>query len=622
MKSMGCFSKFRKCLLLLVLVLPLLAMLTIASPVLAAPTITISPASGAAGTVITITGLNFDSFKGDSTTITFNEVEIPGSPIIIPDTGTFAVNYTIPDDIGPGIYAVKATIIIGTDVVSSVSAFYRVSEPQLELDLPDGKVGTQLTVSGTGFYSGRTVTIYYYNVIREKTGTVTTSPTGTFTFQFNIPASTAGVHRVAAENTEGNTAETGFEVMPSIALNLSSGSPGSLLTVSGNGFAARSQVSIQFGIYSVASAKTDEFGNFSVSFNVPEVNSATYDVKAQDAMGNLDKTEFTTTAGVFLNQTSGPVGLLVTVRGTGFIVGGSVTVDYDNRRIVSTTTDNNGAFAVAFKIPASYGGDHVVTVSDGTTSRKLAYRVESEAPPTPELLLPSAGSKTTAATYLDWQDVTDESLPVTYSLQLASDENFSVVTMEKTGLTGSEYTLAQEEWLTAGSAPVAYFWRVRVTDAASNESEWSVPLSFYVSAPPVPELFQAEPDSTFQKTVFLNWQDVTSLSPPVNYTVQIASDLNFITTILEKQALEDSEYFISNVDELNLFIKDRTYYWRVKVIDGVNNESEWTAPASFSIASTFTWPSWATYLLIGIGVIIIVYLAFRFGKRTALQPPD
>jgi hypothetical protein len=621
MKSTGSFSKFRKCLFLLVLILPLVAVNIIVSPVLAAPAITVSPASGAPGTVVTITGLNFDSFKGDSVKITFNDIEIPGSPFIIPDTGTFATHYTVPDDIEPGIYAVVATITIGTDV-SSFNAYYKIANPEIELDLPDGTVGTQVTVSGIGFYSGRTVTIYYHNVIKEKSGTVTTSSTGTFTFQFNIPAGTAGIHMISAENTEGNYAETEFEVMPSIALNLSSGSPGSLLAISGSGFAARSQVSIQFGIIIVASVKTDEFGNFSVNFNIPEVNSAAYVIKAQDAVGNLDKVEFTTTAGAFLNVSTGPVGTRLSVRGTGFVVGETVTIDYDTIRVGTTTADNNGAFSITFTVPASSGGNHVVTVSDGTTTRKLAFKVESEAPPTPEPLLPTSGSKTTAATYLDWQDVDDPSQPVTYHLQLATDENFSSITLEKTQLPVSEYTLNQNEWLRASSTPVAYYWRVRAIDAAGNASDWSAPFSFLISSPPVPALFQSEPDTTYEKTVYLNWQDVSSLSPPVNYTVQIASDLGFKNIVLEKQGLDDSEYYISNADELDLLVKNRTYYWRVKATDSVNNESEWATPTSFSLTSTFTWPSWATYLLIGIAVIIIIYLAFRFGKHAALEPPD
>lgn len=621
MKRTGCLSNYRKCLLPLAVILPLLAVLVLATPVIAAPTITVLPSSGAAGTLVTINGTNFDSFKGDSVTITFNGEEIAGSPLVIPDTGKFEVPFTIPDDIAPTIYTIEATIVIGTDT-STFSTFFKVLSPKIELDLPDGPVGTEISVSGTGFYSGRTVTVYYSNIIREKMGTVVTSPTGTFTFEFTVPASIGGIHKVAAENTEGNSAETEFEVIPFISLNLSSGSPRSLLTVTGNGFASRSQVSIQFGVFTVASAKTDEFGNFSVSFNVPEVNSNTYIVKAQDSSGNLDKTEFTTTAGAFLDQTSGHIGSRLTVHGTGFSVATTITVDYDNARVSTTSTDNNGAFSTSFTIPESVSGDHVISVSDGTNSRKLAFRVEADAPPAPSILLPAAGSKTTANAYLDWQDVTDASQPVIYSLQLASDENFASVILEKEELTKSEYALAEEEWLHATSTSVTYYWRIRATDAAGNEGEWSNLSSFSVSAPPVPELFQLEPESTFEETVYLNWQDVSSLSPPVSYVLQVATDLGFTSVILEKTALSDSEYYISDTEEMDLFIKAETYYWRVKAIDNVNNGSDWATPTSFTIASTFTWPAWATYLLTGIAVIIIVYFAFRFGKRTALQPPD
>lgn len=622
MKLRGCLSRYRKWLLVSALVLPLLAALLPCSPVLAAPAVTVSPASGAIGTTIKITGTNYDSYKGDNIKITFDAEEIPGSPFVIPDTGTFEIPFTILGGTGPGIYMIEATIIIGTSVSSYVSTFFKVVSAEIELDFTDGPVGTEVTVSGRGFYSGRTATIYYYNVIREKTGSVTASETGTFAYQFTIPASVAGTHRITAENIEGNFAETSFEVIPTISRNLSTGSPWSLLTVSGNGFAARSQVSIHFGTYTVASVKSDEFGNFSINFNIPEVNAGTHDVKAQDTVGNLANTSFTTTAGARLSALSGYIGLPLTVQGIAFNAGVAITVDYDSLRVGTATADNNGAFTVSFTIPQSNSGDHVIKVSDGTNSRNLAFRVESDPPPVPAPVLPAPGSQTNAATYLDWQDVTDASLPVTYKVHLASDENFSSVILEKTGLTESQYTLSEGEWLTAGPSPVAHYWRVRAMDSAGNESEWSAPSSFYVSAPPLPEIFQSEPGATFEKTIFLNWQDVTSLSPPVDYTLQIAPDLRFMSIIVEKPGLGDSEYYLSSAEELELFIKGETYYWRVKATDAVNNESGWTPPASFTMASSFTWPSWATYLLIGIAVIIIVYLAFRFGKRTALQPPD
>jgi len=67
-----------------------------ATPALAAPVITLSPTSGAIGTEVTVTGTNFDSYRGDDNSIFFNDVEIANSPLTVPDTGSFSVNFNIP----------------------------------------------------------------------------------------------------------------------------------------------------------------------------------------------------------------------------------------------------------------------------------------------------------------------------------------------------------------------------------------------------------------------------------------------------------------------------------------------------------------------------------------------
>ena len=102
--------------------------------------------------------------------------------------------------------------------------------------------------------------------------------------------------------------------------------------------------------------------------------------------------------------------------------------------------------------------------------------------------------------FFDWADVTDPSPPVTYTLQVASDETFSGASMilEKDGLTRSEYTLTAIEKqalvppLVAGDeeepAPAAvYYWKVKATDGASNVSNWSGIGSFRIPPPIPPE---------------------------------------------------------------------------------------------------------------------------------------
>jgi hypothetical protein len=110
-----------------------------------------------------------------------------------------------------------------------------------------------------------------------------------------------------------------------------------------------------------------------------------------------------------------------------------------------------------------------------------------DAPPGTALLLPEDGAEVMTQVYLDWEEVSDESQPVTYSLQISSKENFttSSVVLEKTELVESKYTLTPEEKLKL--APGSdYYWRVKAIDGASNESSWSATRSFRVAEAPEP----------------------------------------------------------------------------------------------------------------------------------------
>ena len=107
--------------------------------------------------------------------------------------------------------------------------------------------------------------------------------------------------------------------------------------------------------------------------------------------------------------------------------------------------------------------------------------MESEAPPTPSLLLPVDAFEAEAKTNFDWEDIVDPS-GATYTLQVAEDKNFNSMVLEKEGLTKSEYTITEQEKLSPTKKEAPYHWRVKAIDGASNGSEWSTPRSFYVGA--------------------------------------------------------------------------------------------------------------------------------------------
>ncbi|MBA7671432.1 hypothetical protein ES703_79590 [subsurface metagenome] len=596
------------------MVTTLLAMFALSTPALAAPLITLSSNYGAIGTKVTIDGTNFDSYRGDNIFLYFDNEEIAKSPLKVPETGTFSIEFYIPSDATPGRHVVKVRSEIGSTLTSSL---FVIPETEIRLDTIVGTVGTTVTIEGDGFYASRMVTIYYYNRIRETLGTQTASDIGDFSYSFTIPSGTAGTHRILAYNAEGNSAEAEFKVLPSTNLNLSSGAAGDILTISGTGFGFRSDVSIYFGSDEAAYAKTDEYGNFEVTFNVPEMKPGTYDVKAEDEKDNVDWEKFTITAGASLSQASGAVGTELIVKGIGFKPEETVIIKYETLQVATTTTDANGAFATAFYVPESTRGAHTVTVSDGTTTKMLPFTVESIVPPIPTPLLPLHDSETRAKAYFDWEDVTDPSLPVTYRLQIASDQNLTSIVLDKKGLTTSEYALTEDEKLPAAKKESLYYWRVKAIDSADNESDWSIPWSCYVATLPAPAPLSPETGSKTEALVLFDWQDVSALSPPITYHFQIATDENFTSILMEKKGLSNSEYTLAEDENLPAVRKEAPYHWRVKAIDGSGNESDWSTPWSCYVGFSFALPGWLLYTLIGLGILVIGFFAFWAGRRTA-----
>jgi len=599
-------------LLLVSVLLPLLPVMLVGAPVLAAPLITLSPENGAAGTTVTVTGENFDSYKGDSIYMYFNGVEMIGSPLTVPGTGTFVFSFDIPDETEPGGH----TIRVKNEFTTLALTTFTVPKTEISLDTRSGNIGTLVTVEGKGFAADKVVTFFYDNGIREILGTQPADSAGEFSFSFDVPESVGGKHLISVRNTADNYAEADFVVIPLIALGRTSGAIDEILTVSGNGFGHRTDVAVYFDNDEVAFAKTDGNGNFTMaSFNVPPMPPGSFDVRVEDDDENTAKAAFTIVAGAGLDKASGSVGSEVMVTGTGFAPGGEVIVRYDDAALVTATADVDGSFEAAVKVPVSRYGEHIIVVTDGTTTRRLAFVMEEESPPAPGLRLPADVSQVKAEVYFDWAKVTDASLPVAYHFQVASDAGFTMLVLDKKRLADSEYALDDAEILPANSPDAPYYWRVKAADSAANESAWSAPWSFNVPAPPAPGLLLPETGIKVESEVLFKWETVSSLTPPVTYHLQVASDKNFTAVVLEKIDMPETEFTLAEEETLPAVKKEAPYYWRVRATDGAGNAGEWSVPGSFYIG--FSFPVWLIFVFIGIAAVVGVFIAFLLGRRTA-----
>ena len=113
------------------------------------------------------------------------------------------------------------------------------------------------------------------------------------------------------------------------------------------------------------------------------------------------------------------------------------------------------------------------------------------------------------------------------------------------------------------------------------------------------------------------WQAVTDISPPITYTIQIATspDFSASSTVLEKTGLTKTGYSITEEESLKLGISEKPYYWRVRAIDGAANEGNWANTEIFYVVSSGI-PIWAIITIAIIGAIIIFTLGYYINGRT------
>jgi len=399
------------------------------------------------------------------------------------------------EDVHGGTYYVYVTKAYTTssDEIAEVAEF-TVIAGQITVNPTQGVVGTEVEINGLYFADREDITVEYdaHDMTDEIIGDNSTDSAGGFECSILVPLSTAGDHTIAVEDESDHIAEATFTVEPQIAMNVTEGEAGDTVEVTGTGFGGEVGADITFNDEVVASGNTNEEGSFTISFEVPDVDEGSYDVTAEDEDGNQSEAEEFTVfiatsvsiSPVTTQASPGNVGMDITINGVGFEPESQITITYATEPIVVKTvpSDATGAFTATFKAPKSEAGAHTITATDGINTLTTTFYMESTPPPVPELILPEADVKAIQPVYFDWGDVTDKSLPVTYTLQVAIDDDFTTASIVNTweDLEDSEYTLTEAEKLEPRKKETPYYWRVRATDSASNESGWSDPGSFYI----------------------------------------------------------------------------------------------------------------------------------------------
>jgi hypothetical protein len=349
--------------------------------------ITLSPDTGNRGASITVTGSDFS--PNSQITIKFEGTTLATTPALVTtsSTGTFTATIKIPvtPDTGPKtITATDASGRIGTAIFTIAAGGVITLSPNT------GTSGTEVTVTGSNFNANSQIRIEFNEIlVTTRPSSVITGEDGRFTAKFDVPAGIGvGVHLVIVTDASGRLGTATFSTEGSaaerITLSPTSASVGSIVTITGNGFAANTAVSVKLDgaaiTTSPASVTTTSTGTFTATITIPSLTAGSHTVSVTVGTKTANAT-FTLTEGqggstISITPTSGTVGTAVTVTGSGFLPNKGITINLDGSLIATGVTSATGTFNALFTILATVTtGPHTIAVSDGSSTASATLSV-------------------------------------------------------------------------------------------------------------------------------------------------------------------------------------------------------------------------------------------------------
>jgi hypothetical protein len=137
--------------------------------------------------------------------------------------------------------------------------------------------------------------------------------------------------------------------------------------------------------------------------------------------------------------------------------------------------------------------------------------------------------------------------------------------------------------------------------------------------PPAVSLVSPVSGDKIAQPVLFNWS-ASSDPSGVFYKLQVSTDANFDTIIVDIGSLTVTNYTMDTENKLDSVTSKNPYYWRVMAVDGVGNTSVWTTD-KFVVG--FVWPGWLTYVIIGVaGLIFLIVMGTWLGRKVASRSDD
>jgi hypothetical protein len=490
----------------------------------------------------------------------------------------------------------------------------------ITLSPTEGCVGDKLTVNGESFRSGETVRVYYDDVLQDSTRAYygDRCPHGFFTVSFTIPEGCQGYHEVYAEDTSGKSATARFKVNPGIALDTKSGHAGDNVTVTGGGFPCSGNgINIRYYLDGDSyidfpvTAEVDEDGRWEGSFPVPASAKGAHTIDAYynndtHTLSQVREASFEVQPKITLNPDSGCGGDIIAVSGAGFEAADDIELRYDHQKFGEYHADEYGSWGeVSFTIPEGTKSSHVIEAFHSRSTTAIVSATFTLGPgitlqPATSVSSPGHAGQTFSVTGKSF----DPSVAVNVSYQnktttvfADAEGNLPAVTFIAQGKHGEQYINASYEGNSARSA--VFYMEGTPPDEPTLNSPIDSRTGFFGS-------FGRGICPTFK------WSNVTDPSGIASYDLQIYHGNNSTISIpvpIKSVSFQGDIVAYSLSGEHALAYG--SYYWKVRAIDGAENEGNWTEAKSFHAGFL---PQWAM-ITIAAGLLLVVILVGIFIKR-------
>jgi len=379
------------------------------------PTLVITPASGLAGSKVTITGTGWTT--GD-VTVTF-----AGQPWVTLNAAagqiTNGANKQIPVNATAGVKTVIATD--SNPAIPQATVAFTVTARPLTLTPSSGPRGTSVLLTGSQMTPSTTLPLN--SVIDDNSmdltfGGLEWNPTTEITIDSSgaispvtriVPCAAAlGANVVlawdnGADFSDATTADnlnaqgTFTVTKPTISVSPATGPKGSSVTFTGTGWLAGATVTITFAGQTVSSVP-DGSGNIAATMAVPAAAAVgANQITANDGgtyCNVADPATFTVPGpAITVSPNEGAAGTSVTVTGTGFAAYTAMTLKIGTYTYMAQPlTDALGTFTGTITVPGLAPGTQSISAFDGATTISAFFTIKT-APPTVASALATISTK-------------------------------------------------------------------------------------------------------------------------------------------------------------------------------------------------------------------------------------